>query len=408
MRFTFLHAADLHLGSPLTGLALKDAGVAARFAAASREAFTALVGRAIEESVAFAVIAGDVYDGDWKDTAIGLFFNREVSRLVRAGIPVVMVRGNHDAESEITRAVPLPEEVVTFPSRKADTILLDRFGVAIHGRSFGERAAAENFALGYPAPVSGRFNIGVLHTSCEGNAEHATYAPCTVAELVGRGYDYWALGHVHEHAVLHRDPWIVYPGNIQGRSVRECGPKGAVLVDVDDGRVTAVRPLVVDRARWLHVTVALDGVEEREAVGPAVAAALEAPLAGTEGRTTALRVTLAGATPLAGALAAGLADLRDDVVARAQHLHPDVWLEKLKLALRPPEARTAALPAGLDAETLLAGLDGDAELRRRATEIVERVRGKLPSGVTAEGLDDLDALLGEARAVAAARLAAGG
>lgn len=408
MRFTFLHAADLHLGSPLTGLALKDAGVAARFAAASREAFTALVGRAIEEGVAFAVIAGDVYDGDWKDTAIGLFFNREVSRLVRAGIPVVMVRGNHDAESEITRAVPLPEEVVTFPSRKADTILLDRFGVAIHGRSFGERAAAENFALGYPAPVSGRFNIGVLHTSCEGNAEHATYAPCTVAELVGRGYDYWALGHVHEHAVLHRDPWIVYPGNLQGRSVRECGPKGAVLVDVDDGRVAAVRPLVVDRARWLHVTVALDGIEEREAVGATVAAALEAPLAGTEGRPTALRVTLAGATPLAGILAAGLADLRDDVVARAQHLHPDVWLEKLKLALRPPATPAAELPAGLDTEALLAGLDGDADLRRRAAEIVERVRGKLPSGVAAEGLDDLDALLGEARAVAAARLAAGG
>jgi len=109
MNFTFLHAADLHLGSPLTGLAHKDELLAKRFALASREAFSELVARAISERVAFFLIAGDVYDGDWKDTSIGLFFNREVAKLSRAGIPVFLIRGNHDAESEITRSVPLPD-----------------------------------------------------------------------------------------------------------------------------------------------------------------------------------------------------------------------------------------------------------------------------------------------------------
>src|SRR3984893_4105670 len=121
MGFTFLHAADLHLGSPFTGLALKDEEMARRFAMASRDAFSDLVSRAIDASVAFVVIAGDIYDGDWKDTSIGLFFNREVARLARAGIPVFLIRGNHDAESEITRAVPLPEGVIEFSARKADT-----------------------------------------------------------------------------------------------------------------------------------------------------------------------------------------------------------------------------------------------------------------------------------------------
>src|SRR5665213_170591 len=109
MAFSFLHAADLHLGSPFTGLALKDEGLAKQFVTASRDAFSDLVTRAIEAKVAFVVIAGDVYDGEWKDTSIGLFFNREVARLERAGIPTFLLRGNHDAESIVTKSVTLPD-----------------------------------------------------------------------------------------------------------------------------------------------------------------------------------------------------------------------------------------------------------------------------------------------------------
>ena len=111
MSFTFLHAADLHLGSPFTGLALKNEELALRFAKASRDAFSDLVSRAIEINVAFVVIAGDVYDGDWKDTSIGLFFNREIARLDRAGIRLFLLKGNHDADSVVTRAISLPESV---------------------------------------------------------------------------------------------------------------------------------------------------------------------------------------------------------------------------------------------------------------------------------------------------------
>jgi exonuclease SbcD len=407
MRYTFLHAADLHLGSPFTGLTLKDPAISARFAEASRDAFSALIDRALAEPIAFAVIAGDVYDGDWRDTSIGLFFTREIARLVRAGIPVAMVRGNHDAESEITRAVPLPENVHVFSARKAETLRLDDLGVAIHGRSFGERAESGNFARDYPDAVPGRLNIGVLHTSCEGNPAHATYAPCTVAELVGRGYDYWALGHVHEHAVLHSDPWVVFAGNLQGRSVRELGPKGAVLVDVEDGRIAAVRRLVVDRARWVSIAVDLAGVDTRMDRDRAITEALAPTLAATEGKMTALRVTLTGATPLTGALAAHPTALRDDVQALASHLHGDVWLETVRNATRPPQQRVAPA-AELDPEVLLAGLAEDAELRARAEALLALVRGKLPSGVAAEDLGDLEALLAEARAVAAARLAEAG
>lgn len=408
-RFTFLHAADLHLGSPLTGLAMKDAEVAKRFAAASREAFSELVAQAIAERVAFVLVAGDIYDGDWKDTAIGLFFNREVSRLARAGIPLYLIRGNHDAESEVTKAVTLPDNVVEFPTRKAETQRLEALKVAIHGRGFAERAATENYAVAYPPPVPGWFNIGMLHTSCEGNAAHAVYAPCTVAELVGRGYDYWALGHVHEHAVLHREPWIVYSGNIQGRSVRECGPKGAVLVDVVDGRVEGLRRLVVDRARWLHLSVTVPEDADEPGLVQALREALQAALPEVLGQMTALRVTLTGATALHGRLRAGRSEWRDEVQALAGHLHDDVWLEALKLGTTEPAlpALPSPDPAGTDPAALLAGLEQDEELRRGAAELLATIRARLPGAMAEGALGDLDAILGEARTLVAARALGG-
>lgn len=406
-RFTFLHAADLHLGSPLTGLALKDEDVARRFAAASRGAFSDLVTQAIAEEVKFVLIAGDIYDGDWKDTAIGLFFNREVSRLTRAGIPVYMVRGNHDAESEITKAVTLPDNVIEFSSRKAETHRLEELKVALHGRSFADRAVTDNFALNYPAPVPGWLNIGLLHTSCEGNAAHAVYAPCSVAELVQRGYDYWALGHIHEQAVLHREPWIVYPGNLQGRSVRECGAKGAMLVDVADGRIAGLRPMVVDRARWLHLTMPVEEFAEESALLQALREALYAQLGECAGRMTALRVTLTGPTALHGALRARRSELSDEIQALASHAHEDVWLEALKLSTRElPRPAVSAGEAGnlQDAAALLAGLEQDAELRQRADEMLALLRGKLPGALGEGAFDDLDTILSEARALAAARI----
>src|SRR3979490_1494104 len=131
MAFTFLHAADLHLGSPFIGLALRDEGIARRFAKASRDAFSDMVSRAIEAKVAFVVIAGDIYDGDWKDTSIGLFFNREVARLDRDGIRVFVLKGNHDAESVVTRTISLPDNVFQFPT-KAKTFQIEELQVALH------------------------------------------------------------------------------------------------------------------------------------------------------------------------------------------------------------------------------------------------------------------------------------
>jgi DNA repair protein SbcD/Mre11 len=406
MNFRFLHAADLHLGSPLQGLAQKDEGVARRLASASRAAFEDLVTKALEENVAFAVIAGDIFDGDWKDASIGLFFNRQLARLSNRGVSTYFLRGNHDAESVVTKSLPWPDKVVEFSTRRPETRRIEDLRVALHGRGFPKREVGENYALDYPAPVPGWFNIGVLHTAC-GRTGHENYAPCTPVDLAARGYDYWALGHVHAFEIVSRDPWIVYSGNLQGRSVRECGERGAVIVEVAAARVTDVRRVLTDRARWAEVVIDAGEHGDEQGLLDAVEAAVRPHAERAEERLLAVRVTLAGAARLNARWLAD-PDLRDKVEAAAQRCSEDVWLERLRIATSEPrrEAGGTAL-AELDLAASLDACAADPDLRAHLMETIGTVKAKLPGGMREDPVDvlDIESILADARALTLGRAA---
>jgi len=407
MDFKFIHASDLHLGSPLIGLSLKDEAVAKQFAAASRDAFTDLVTRSIELRAAFVIIAGDVYDGEWKDTSIGLFFNRELARLDRAGIQVFLLKGNHDAESVVTKTISLPECVRQFPSNSPHTFRIKELEVAIHGRSFPDRAVTENYAVSYPEPIPGWFNIGVLHTSCDGRPGHADYAPCTVPDLVRRGYQYWALGHVHQFEELSRDPWIVFPGNLQGRNVREHGPKGAVVIDVDDGRVTSVERMILDRARWAVVTIDLTGIDDETRALPRIEDAIRPVADQADARLLALRVRLEGKSKLHRVLKAESRRFSDEIQAAAQRCHENIWLERLRIDTADIDASSPGTDAlaAVDLAAMLDGLERDPAIRAAAEALASSITAKLPGGVKSDEapVGDIDALLADARAAVLGR-----
>ncbi len=332
--FRFLHAADLHLDSPLRGLEADPTAPAETIRNATRLALGRLVDLAIQEKIDFVLIAGDIYDGDWPDFGTGLFFAAQTRRLSQAGIPVFAIRGNHDAANRMTRSLRMPH-VTIFDHAKAHTHRIDALGVAIHGQSFADQAVMDDLSLGYPRPVDGMFNIGLLHTSAEGYAAHARYAPCDIARLRSHGYDYWALGHVHERQELGRDPWIVFPGNLQGRHIGETGPKGASLVTVRGG-VASVEHRVLDVLRWANIEVDLDGaVDEAEAL-VRVQSDLDTALHEADPRPLAVRLTLSGTTAAHAALAKG--GLRDKVLNEAHGLTDEhrLWLEAVRLRTAPP------------------------------------------------------------------------
>ncbi len=394
--FRFLHAADIHLDSPLRGLSRYPGAPVDVLRTATREAFRKLIDHAIDEAVAFVVIAGDLYDGDWLDVSTGIYLVEQLGRLDRAGIRAVLLSGNHDAENRITRDLPLPGNAFRFGSRKPETFRFDDIGVALHGQSFARRDMTDNLAASYPKPLPDLFNIGVLHTALEGNAEHAPYAPCSLEELRNKGYAYWALGHVHRRQILSTDPHVVFPGNLQGRHARETGPKGATLITVDDARVTGLEAIAFDVVRWARIDVDIGGVSRVEEASRRIDDALDEALQSqADGRLLAVRVRLTGRTPLHGEFARDEAGLRERLLALASAIGWDrVWPEKLELATEPP--RTDAELRGRedalgDLRRMLDGARDDAELAALVKTPLDELWSRLPAELkneidwTAEG-----------------------
>ncbi len=376
----FIHAADIHLDSPLAGLRARDDLPGDIVHHSTRRAFSRMIDLAREEDVAFVVIAGDLYDGKGKDSNAALFFAQEMQRL---GRPCYLLRGNHDAESVIARTLTLPANVRQFSARTCETFLDRENGVALHGHSFPHRAVPEDLSAGYPPPVAGMLNIGVLHTSGDDPGAHAVYAPCTAAALALKGYDYWALGHIHIRRVLSDRPWIVFPGNLQGRHPKETGAKGCSLVTVEDRRIVGVEHRSMDVLRWVALDVAATGLDEA-ALTAAIGEQVRDALAGADDRPLLARLTISGTSDRQAALLNETDRLAAECRNAAIAVGGRLWVESVKIAARP--VRTADVGALAELrDAFFAGLSEPGTTDKLLADIAA-LRRKVP----APALPDLD------------------
>jgi len=405
MAISFLHAADIHLDSPLKGLERYENAPVERIRGATRHAFARLIDLAIEKRVHFVLIAGDLYDGDWRDYNTGLYLARQLGRLRDLGIRVFVIAGNHDAANKMTRMLRLPDNVRLLAHDRPETVRLDDLGIAIHGQSFAKAAVFENLAAAYPAPSSGCINIGLLHTGLGGADGHERYAPCTLEELRLRGYDYWALGHIHARQVLCNDPPVVFAGNVQGRHIRETGPKGCVLATIRPDQTIEHVFHRLDQARWERGHVDVSELEAESDVLGRAAEMLDGLLA-SEGDLSAMlavRVIFNGATPLHSRLHTNPERFVAEVRSLATERGGDrLWIERVELQTRPPCA--VIMPDG-PMEDLLAVLEQfrtDPGSMQTVVEELAELKRKLPvellSDPDSPRLDDaawLQSLLGE-------------
>jgi len=406
----FLHAADIHLDSPLAGIARRGEVPPHVMQDCTRRAFVNLIDLAITEDVAFLLIAGDLYDGDWRDFSTGLFFNEQMRRL---GRPCIIVRGNHDAASVITSKLTQPDNVFVMSTRRVDRWASDALGVVIHGRSFPDRHIQEDFSDSYPGPESGKFCIAMLHTSADDPGAHEVYAPCRVESLAGKGYDYWALGHIHDRRVLSEHPYVVFPGNIQGRHVRETGPKGATLVEVMDGRIVGVSHRATDVLRWAQVPVSLEGADSMPDAAQRLRLAFEEHAGFSEGRPLIARVILSGATDLHAGFAADPASIEAECRNAAYGASAEIFLEKLVVQTRMRQA--AGEVASSELAAAFAGAIADPDLVERLLADFKKLRQDLPflpgaerSAVVPDSPEALQALLDDAWHLAERFLRPGG
>ncbi len=381
----FVHAADLHLDSPLLALSRREPRQVERMRRASREAFERMIDLCIEREVALLVLAGDLYDHDRPNMQIAVFLRSQLKRLEQKGIRAVIIKGNHDADNKITSALALPANTRILSEQKPETITFDdqQVRVAVHGQSFRPGPIAENLAASYPAALRGHYNIGVLHTSLARTSDHDVYAPCTLEELTTRGYDYWALGHIHQRAVLSRDPYVIFPGNLQGRHAKESGPKGCFLVEVDDaGRTVSAEFTPLDIVRWHRAEVDLTGRNIEAELVEVIRGALAQAHRDGDGRPGAIRLVLTGRTSLYQHIERRPHRLRQTMLELAAEIAgDDIWIEKIVNSTAPPGERADAVPndEAHDLIGIMQEIAGNAELiGPLLAKELEPLQSKLP------------------------------
>jgi DNA repair exonuclease SbcCD nuclease subunit len=345
MPFRFVHTADLHLDSPLRSLALRNPDLAGLIGDASRQALIAIVDLCLEEQVDALIIAGDLYDGEQTSMKTARFLAGQLQRLHQAGVAVFKIRGNHDAMSRIANELVMPPSVKLFRGHaEAVEIVKGGLPVAIHGLSFAKPQAPESLLPKFRPPVGGAVNIGVMHTSLNGSAGHDVYAPCNVADLHASGFDYWALGHIHQRSQHPGQATVIMPGMPQGRDINEAGAKTVSLVTVAEDRTITVEERLTSIAAFERVDVDLSGIDAWRDAVTAIEAALGVQRDLTAAPHLVARLKLHGRTPLAWQIRRDVDRMQNEAEHRGERIGR-TWIEKLELAVEPPAAGTETAAA---------------------------------------------------------------
>ena len=398
-RVTFIHAADLHLDAPFSGIGADDPRVGRALAEATYEAWRAVVDLAIERNVEFVIVAGDAYNAAERSPRARYRFREQLIRLDDAGISAFIVHGNHDPLQGSASSQALPPSAHVFRAGSVERVEAVRDGdfvCAIYGRSFGKRAETTDFTPGYRRESGDTVAIGVLHANVGSIPEYDPYAPCTLEGLRARGLDYWALGHIHKFEVVSQDPWAVYAGSPQGLNPKETGEHGACVVEVGALGVTSFEHVPLSGIRWRHATVDVTQADDIDEVHELLTRACDEVRAEADGAPAIARMTLVGRTKAHHQIVrrATFDELVEDVRLEEISTDPWVWLDKVTDRTQPAldvDAIRAGSNFGSELVRIVDGLLADEESAGRlldevAAPVVEKLVGYTPGFSAAEAL----------------------
>ncbi|RCX21692.1 DNA repair exonuclease SbcCD nuclease subunit [Fontibacillus phaseoli] len=340
--FRFIHAADLHLDTPFTGMSGLPDRLRRHLQESTFAALGDLVDLAVSESADFLVISGDVYDASDSSLRAQLRLKAAWDKLAQHGIPVYVIHGNHDPLSSSRLRLSYPPNVTVFGGSRPESVTAVRRSdgvpvAVVSGISYPTASVTENTSLLFRRdPDSPLYHIAILHGNVDGQEGHDPYSPCSLRDLQNSGYDYWALGHIHKRQILSQSPWVVYSGNLQGRSLKETGPKGCYLVDVSENGEALLSFRELDHVRWTEMDIPIEDLATEEAWKERVEEKLEEVRDLSTGKTGILRFTFTGRGPLHPILQNGrevselLMELQRRETARMENdpslpLHAAVW-----------------------------------------------------------------------------------
>jgi exonuclease SbcD len=340
--FSFIHTADLHLDSPFECIQAEDPKIANMLRNATFRAFENVINLAIQKGVDFLIVAGDVYDGLDRSLRAQWQFYQMLRRAAEAGIQCFVAHGNHDPLSGWEAGLAVPNGVHRFHGDDVQRIAVKRDGqelAYIYGISYPSREINESLTPRFSRKNSkdnSPFAIGVLHCNVGGAPEHDNYAPCTMDDLTACGMDYWALGHIHSRKVLREsEPCIIYPGNTQGRSVRELGERGCYLVRVDETGHVDAEFMTTDVVRWFMEDISITDMPTLDTLMNVLADRCTELRSRAVGRDVVVRIYLTGR----GELHRILKHQRQELVSVLREAEAEqeqrVWVESLHDHTRP-------------------------------------------------------------------------
>ena len=393
--FSFIHAADLHLDTPFTGVGRVNESLKQKLQDASLKAFDNLIHAAITHEVDFVLLAGDIYDGADRGVRAQARFLHGLRELDGQGIRCFSIHGNHDPVGEgwsAIRAEDLPPSAVIFnqwDTVRAEPVMRDGEVLAVvHGISFRLRSESRNLSLLFPeSRGEGEFHIGLLHCNVGAQSGHDNYAPCTVQDLCGRAIDYWALGHIHERTMLRpSNPLILYPGNLQARRFDELGPKGATIVRVTDRNHIDTEMLPLDEIRFAQLHTDVTGCNSIEEVMNTSTTALVRAIEDAKPRLLITRLRLQGQTNAHQDLLK--AEAQDQLVSSLRDRLPEnsVWLDHVTVSTIPVVDRIEVGRSGGFQAALVQLTDALIGSHPASTDLQTRVRAPLVNGTQ---FDDL-------------------
>ena len=302
--FSFIHAADLHLGTPFSGISSCDEEWRQILIEAPFQAFERIISLSIEHQVDFLLLSGDIYDSARQNLRAQIRFVDGLNRLSEYCIATYIAFGNHDVGDKTGSRLRWPDLVYRFPEGELATYPIEKNGqrvAEVIGLSYPQQNITENYTNLFQPSGQSPFSIGVLHANVGGQPGTDNYAPCALTDLTASAIDYWALGHVHTATILNStNPWVVYSGTPQGRSPRETGIKGCYLVEVVNGQAQ-LKFLPTNWVLWHNLTLDITNWERLDDLILSVEKALTAlseQEAGSGARFLVVRLKLVGRGPL--------------------------------------------------------------------------------------------------------------
>lgn len=257
----FIHCADLHLDRSFEGLYLINESVK-ELPEINEQVLEAIVSVAIHEAVDFVLLAGDTFHQNRPSLKTQHQFFTQMSRLEAAQIPVYLSFGNHDYYEEARYWFEFPANVFLFKEEMVETM--------VGKTSRGETYAISGFSYRTPWMSASKvvefpnrqetYHIGMYHGDQSGDR----YAPFAVQEMKQKGYDYWALGHIHVATTLSTQPPIIYPGTPQGHTQKETETPGVLLVTLNQTQATW-EAIPVNQLVWQEVTLSMYGIQNQKA-----------------------------------------------------------------------------------------------------------------------------------------------